>query len=424
MTRKRRSLIRPRTAAPKVPLEDSDAPTEVEDPPAEPETPALEALSEKPVPVPEDEEATLKVQVDEALEPPSLDAPVDPTDAPPPPVIPESAEAPPPPTPARNAFPSMPPVVLSPIPEPSEVISAPEDGLAAVAIPLADAPYKDEVGEGDDYADMERDAPPTEDHPLSIARAVHGAHYDAAYTVPQVPETLRRFDAVSGSGSFAGSVEPAIRMPDPPPLSAPGPDRSEPSLPDVRFDPSVAPPPAGGVPWIALGLIVLFGIGVAAVALTVVEPEPRGVPDLGLGAAPTEAPADAAPPTPIEESPVEASPEPASRPAVDPEPPVPEAPAPLPTPEAAPEEAAVVAAPVEGEAEADPAPEPGSLRIRSNKKAWVSIDGKPVGLTPKTVEVPPGPHTITVVQPGQPDTRQTRTVEARSGKTDSVRFAF
>ncbi|MEM6928651.1 MAG: hypothetical protein AAF602_17065, partial [Myxococcota bacterium] len=255
----------------------------------------------------------------------------------------------------------------------------------------------------------------------SMARAVHGAHYDAAYTVPQVPETLRRFDAVTSSDSFAGSVETAARAPDPP--DHPTPPTLDAATPDVRFDPNAkAPRSGGGVPWAAIGGLLLFALGGVAVLLTVLGPPELGVPDppedAGLGglqpaAAPPEAPAEARPAASVQPTPARRRARPSA------------AIAPLPT-----RTTAEPASPPEVPAEPiEPVAATGMLRIRSNKRALVKIDDESVGLTRSglaafEIELPAGSHTIEVMQPGQRDTRQFRTTEIEAGGEQTIRFTF
>lgn len=357
MSRKRRSLIRPLTS----PLE-LDAPAPVSDEPAEPSFDPFATDSEAADPGPPPEPP---------VAPPPPEAPVAAAPTPPPESPEPLDEELPVPVPPRSpsAFPSIPPVLAEPPAE--EPVATPEAGMAPVTIPVIDAPYTDEVDNDDAYAAMERDAPPTEEHPLSIARAVHGAHYDAAYTVPQVPETLRRFDAVVGSESFAGTVDP-------------DPSTSDGSLPDVRFDPGRGPRRVAAFPWMAIGAVVLFAVGVLVVSFTV-GPIPL---------APSDDPGEALAPLP------DAPPAPPLEPA-----PVAE---PTPPPPVVPEAAA----------------EPGTLRIRSNKKVSVYINGDYVGMTPETRDVPAGAYEISVVQPGHPDTRQTQQIDVEAGRTRSVRFRF
>ncbi|MEO0604000.1 MAG: hypothetical protein AAF211_21365, partial [Myxococcota bacterium] len=335
--------------------------------------------------------------------------------------------------PAHRAFPSLPPLI--PLPEPlaaaspvlppprAEVPTEPPETVPSPDLPIVDTPLADEVT-ARVAPSQAMTVPPAVKAESSMARAVHGAHYDAAYTVPQVPETLRRFDAVASSDSFAGSVETAARAPDPP--DHPTPPTLDAAVPDVRFDPKAqATQSRGGVPWVAIGGLLLFALGVVAVLLTVLGPPELGLPepeeDPGLG--PLQ-PAAAAPVAPAAEMPeVSVQPAPArlrSRPTA--------AIAPLATrtaaePDPTPEPAAEPAEP------AEPVAVTGMLRIRSNKRALVKIDDESVGLTPSglaafEIELSAGPHTIEVMQPGQRDTRQIRTTEIEAGGEQTVRFTF
>lgn len=403
MTRKRRTLIRNRPAPSATPVGPTDSASE---------PPPVDDVVPQPVEIP----AEVDTPTDKVPLPTKAPAPEPPTPAPLEPEEPPAAVVRDP-TPAHQAFPSLP--SLTPLPEPLAAgLSKPSPKTEAPApvgldVPVVDAPYANEVTATDDFSRMELDAPPTDEAPVSIARAVHGAHYDAAYTVPQVPENLRRFDAVPSSDDFAVKVETAARAPDPPDAT-PAPSLDQ-SLPDVRFDPSRGkPPPASTSPWFVVGGLVLFGLGVAAVMLTVLGPPDLGgtevTEDVGLPPLEPTAPAAAPSTTPI----------PASEPWSPPRPrrsraaPAPiEQPATNDTPASTPE-------PLPG----PPAALPGTLKVRSNKRALVWVEDAPPDLTPLEVDLPPGIYTVRAMQPGQPDTLQTREVEVEAEQANVVDLRF
>jgi len=108
--------------------------------------------------------------------------------------------------------------------------------------------------------------------------------------------------------------------------------------------------------------------------------------------------------------------------------PAPPPPLPATLPEEEPADPALPTPPAEvAETPAEPAPEPvavGRLRVTSNKRALIYIDGAPVGFTPMDVELAPGSHTVRVMQPGQSDTIQTRAAEIVPGEEQELSFSF
>lgn len=406
MTRKRRTLIRPRSpSSPERPEAKADrygARPSVANPARPPDSEPPD--STEPAEEPAD---SVAAEPPPAPEPPA--APEPPTTEPPPApetLDPSDGDAP---RPAHQAFPTAPP--LTPMPEPPPAAPGPAAPISTsdLDVPMLDAPYTDEVGIRDDFARMEHDEPPTEDAPLSIARAVHGAHYDAAYTAPRVPEHLRRFDVVASSDDFAGAVDTAARAPDPP-NSSPVPTLEPPLLPDVRFDPSAAPATPASSAWLVAGALAI-GIGLVVTAMMVLGfpsldvPEP--VDDPGLGPL---APASAEPTAP-EPAPVAPLTSPLRRGA--------------PPPDRA--EPLVSGGPLDATEQAAPRPaEPvvATLRVRSNKRALVWIDDEPTGLTPLELQIDPGRHTVRAMQPGQPDTAQTREVELGGDAEQRIDFKF
>ena len=97
------------------------------------------------------------------------------------------------------------------------------------------------------------------------------------------------------------------------------------------------------------------------------------------------------------------------------------APAPAPQPRAAP-------AP---QPRAAPAPAPkveavkGVLKIRSNRRVLVYVNGAAVGYTPQDYQGLPGSFSVSAMVPGQPDSKQTRDIEiSAAGAVHAVEFSF
>jgi hypothetical protein len=65
------------------------------------------------------------------------------------------------------------------------------------------------------------------------------------------------------------------------------------------------------------------------------------------------------------------------------------------------------------------------LKIRSNRRVLVYIDGQASGYTPLEMKVDPGEHAVVAMVPGQPNTKQERAASvAAGGDTVAVDFAF
>ncbi|HHO49991.1 MAG TPA: hypothetical protein ENK18_03760 [Deltaproteobacteria bacterium] len=98
-----------------------------------------------------------------------------------------------------------------------------------------------------------------------------------------------------------------------------------------------------------------------------------------------------------------------------------------PEPEPAPEPAPVVEAP---KPTRRPPPKPvaaaaGTLKIRSNRKVLVYVNGEALGYTPQDFPASPGQYTISAMVPGQPKTRQTHSATlGKDGTTVPVQFTF
>ena len=73
-----------------------------------------------------------------------------------------------------------------------------------------------------------------------------------------------------------------------------------------------------------------------------------------------------------------------------------------------------------------PSPAVGSsvLKIRSNRKALVFVNGKAIGYTPKDYPVPPGSYQISAMIPGQAATKQTQSTALQADDATKIRFSF
>jgi hypothetical protein len=89
---------------------------------------------------------------------------------------------------------------------------------------------------------------------------------------------------------------------------------------------------------------------------------------------------------------------------------------PTPTPRPAP---APTPAPVAPAAE-----EKGTLKIKSNRKVLVYVDGKAVGYAPVNHKIDAGSITVSAMLPGQPQSKQTQTVTVAAGGIAPVEFTF
>ena len=77
------------------------------------------------------------------------------------------------------------------------------------------------------------------------------------------------------------------------------------------------------------------------------------------------------------------------------------------------------------EAEANEQVIPGVLRIRSNRPVLVYLDGRALGMTPHDHAVTPGTYEVSALIPGQPKTRQTRTLNVtKQGDDLQLMFQF
>ncbi len=188
--------------------------------------------------------------------------------------------------------------------------------------------------------------------------------------------------------------------------------------------PAVAGAPTARTPsprWLA-GLAAL-GVGAVALALLQRTPEEASAPSAAAPAAAAPAVLLAAPPPAAEPTPAEPTAESSATPLIPPEPaPAKAATAPLTRPRvtsAAPSREARAAAAV-------PAPPPvnGTLQLAISPWGQVEVDGQPAGTTPPLtrLNLPEGPHTITVRNEDAPPL--TVTVQVSADKPVTVRHRF
>lgn len=67
----------------------------------------------------------------------------------------------------------------------------------------------------------------------------------------------------------------------------------------------------------------------------------------------------------------------------------------------------------------------GTLKIRSNRKVLVHVNGKAIGFTPQDYRVAPGDYSVSAMLPGQPDSKQTLDTKiGAAGATVPLDFKF
>lgn len=66
----------------------------------------------------------------------------------------------------------------------------------------------------------------------------------------------------------------------------------------------------------------------------------------------------------------------------------------------------------------------GTLKIRSNRRVLVKINGQAKDYTPLDLPADPGKYTVTAALPGKPDSEQTFSIDLKSGSMESVNFSF
>lgn len=67
----------------------------------------------------------------------------------------------------------------------------------------------------------------------------------------------------------------------------------------------------------------------------------------------------------------------------------------------------------------------GTLKVRANRRALVYVDDQVITYTPLSYDLPPGPHAVSAMMPGQPNSRQTREISIpKAGETVAIEFTF
>jgi hypothetical protein len=66
----------------------------------------------------------------------------------------------------------------------------------------------------------------------------------------------------------------------------------------------------------------------------------------------------------------------------------------------------------------------GTLKIRSNRRVLVKINGQPRDYSPLDLPTAAGSYTVSAALPGKPETEQTKTVELKAGAVESINFTF
>ncbi len=275
--------------------------------------------------------------------------------------------------------------------------------------------------------------PPTDEAPAAVLQDV-GHGYSAPMHVPEpppIPGLFDRFTPIGGPSRESEPDRPSYLAPSPAPV-----ERSAPRPAPLPEEDTEPPAPTRMMP-IAIGALLLLGFAALVVALLL----------LFLYQSNREPPAVVETSPPSRRTPVVEPPRPVEPPAAEPErpgpvepraePPAPEADAAAVPPVAQPHPAAPSPRPAARPRRPAPRPNPrpadavqpavvekGSLTIRANRAALVYVDGRAVGLTPKTVRVDGGSHTISAMLPGQPASKQTQTVEVEAGSSVPVAFTF
>lgn len=345
---------------------------------------------------------------------------------------------------ARHSDPSLPPGWGTPEPAPSRSSSL-----------GAQKPIKAAFGEDD---------PPTEEQP-SATFEDRAPAVGAPMNVPEPPPIPGLFDrftpappAQRAGKSFSGGGDGRPKFEaSPPPAPAGGPSylvEEEPPKPKAESKPLPRPTPkkdedededdddkpSGGIPFplIAFGAVVVAGMFLGVVLLFVMntlgggdEPAPPPAPVVvpvpvakpivvppPLATADTDAPAAGMSETTATTAPVDAS-----AVAVTPE---------EPAKATTTTDPAKAGTPKASKPKTDPksagTPKPsgatGTLKIRSNRRVLVKVNGQPRDYSPLDLPIAPGTYTVSAALPGKPDSEQTVTVTLQSGAIEPVNFTF
>ncbi len=421
MSHRRRSLLNNRGAVPGVgvPLPDPS-----EDTPNSPK-PATAAVARASL-VPPDVRAaaapsTTKPEADDRAPWESVEVPYDPPDYSEPPdeepEVPSSSSAWPPPPPMDDDI--LPPALPD----------FDDDSVTPGPVRRVD-PRLRALGRDHDFLGDGDHPPPTEEVPNAVLEdlaSVYGAPMDVP-DASSIPGLDDRFTPVGGHrredyGYTATPIdeladERAVLPPAMLPFHGDEPERTE--------NTTAREGSSGGFIRLiafAVGAIAIGGIAVMAFFIWPQVQQLRGLDDPPVP--------EAASPTNLQSAPPNA---------------VPAAPPPV---EEAPEEAAVDD--LEAEAEAEPAapkaargassaktggspagakapeavtPDVGTLKIRSNRRVLVKVNGQPKDYSPLDLPMSSGDYVITAALPGRPDTEQTLTVTLEGGVVEPVNFSF
>jgi hypothetical protein len=309
-----------------------------------------------------------------------------------------------------------------------------------------DAPVASDLfGDGPGFEEFEKNPPPTDEFTSQVLEDV-GQPYATPYSVPEpppIPGILDRFTPPPAQRTEIGSrrKKPEFLAETPQAKAryepTPSPERRKIA---PRTEEKLREEPPGMSPlalMIGIGsvLLVVMGLVTLVIALMIAfssrgneeddslnrEPVSGGVEIRdNVGDPPSQdgkTPASQEMPVPERD---------ATEPPVDPSVPVPVigppklpvAPAPPPEPEPPP------VVPV-------PPPEPpkaidkGTLKIRSNRRVLIYVNGQAIGYTPQEFQGPPGKYTVLAMVPGQPNTKQAREVTiSAEHPTLGVDFSF
>jgi hypothetical protein len=295
-----------------------------------------------------------------------------------------------------------------------------------------DAPVASDLfGDGPGFEEFEKSSPPTDEFQSSQLLEDVGQPYATPYTVPEpppIPGILDRFTPPPAQRTEIGSRRKKPEyLAETPQAKAryeptPSPERRKIA---PRTEEKLREEPPGMSPLallIGIGsvLLVVMGLVTLVIALMIAFSSRGNDEDNSLNREPVSGgveirdnvgdPATDGDGTPASNELTVPEREVAPEPEIDPSVPVPvigppKLPAlPAPTPEPPPPVVPV------------PPPEPpkaidkGTLKIRSNRRVLIYVNGQAIGYTPQEFQGPPGTYTVLAMVPGQPNTKQSREV--------------
>ena len=303
---------------------------------------------------------------------------------------------------------------------------------------VEEAPKQAPVSPWKAKAEFFSDEPPTEEHPSAVYED-RSPRYSAPMNVPEPPPIPGMYQGSAPPAPAPAASGKSFGAPPAAPAAAPNagaanrPSYLPPETPKRPMQRSPTPRPAQRTgsadddePEKGGGLPIVPIIGFAAIVLLFV------VVALGAlmygGSGPTLPP----PPQKVDLPP----PPPAEVPAVPPEggtptdnvPPLPPV-APVPPSEVpvAPKEIKAPAVPKDAKKDVKVVKSPvakGTLKVRSNRRVLVKINGQPKDYTPLDLPTDSGKYTISAALPGKPDSEQTFTVDLKPGVIEPVNFTF